>query len=192
MKMNNRRAEQLKERLKNELDLVEAYDSSRERNEQLVNAMARYLCVRISGFVEAAVRQILSDYATEVAKRAGNVADNERLKGYVITRLKTARNLTFGGVVDLLNAFDSKWGDEVTNRISVIQAHQKHQIKEEIEVIVSKRNEIAHGGWTNASIQDVREYYWIATELIEIVDDVCRAQMLLRKHCRERSHGNDA
>lgn len=105
---------------------------------------AKYLCVLTSGFLENSIRNIISDYAQ-------NKASNP-LANFIQKKVKSITNLKNNNLIDLLNSFDSEWGDKYVANISDAQV-------DAINSIVANRHLIAHGRNVGITYISVKNYY---------------------------------
>lgn len=105
---------------------------------------AKYLCVLTSGYLENSIRNIISDYAQ-------NKASNP-LANFIQKKVKSITNLKNNNLIDLLNSFDSEWGDKYKTNISDEQV-------DAINSIVANRHLIAHGRNVGITYISVKNYY---------------------------------
>ena len=155
--MRNRRAVQSKDRLDYLFERIGDVSDL-----ELQNHWARYLCVRVSGFIETSVRSILIDYA--INSSAPDVAN------FVRHRLESGRggfqNPNMGNIIDLLKSFNSEWA-------RLVESVATDEMKQAINSIVADRNSIAHGGDQGITYSTIQRYYQNAVAVIELIEDQC-------------------
>ncbi len=93
--MKNHETVQAKDRLDYLFSRVNEFSEDLE----LQSHWARYLCVRVSGFIETSIRSILSEYAKKTS--APSVAN------YVENRLNSFQSPNMERILQLLGAFNS-------------------------------------------------------------------------------------
>ena len=123
--MKNRIAVQAKDRLDGLFDKVNEFAGDLE----LQSHWARYLCVRVSGFIEISVRAILVEYAKNRSDRS--------IANYVERQLNRFQNPNMERLVQLLQSFNPAWAAELKDAT-------KGEPKDAIDSIRANRNRIAH------------------------------------------------
>lgn len=92
---------------------------------KLKSHWARYLCVRVSGYLETSVRAIYSEYSEKKA--------NENVANYVSDRLKQFRSPTMGNILTLTRAFSRQWAEE-------LESATEGELKASVDAIVTGRH----------------------------------------------------
>lgn len=123
---------------------------------ELQSQWARYLCVLVSGFLEASLRIVISEYAR---KRATDDVGN-----YVESQLSEFRNPNMERILKLVRSFNPAWADE-------LEATVEGEIKDAVDSIVSNRNIIAHGDDVGISFSRISDYYKRAVKVIDWLND---------------------
>lgn len=121
---------------------------------------ARYLCVLVSGYLETSVRAILSEYVRDKA--------HENIARFVSEKLDDLRNPKMGKILDLVRAFNLKWGAD-------LEAATKGRLWSVVDSIVDNRNHIAHGQHSGISYALIKQYYEDAKKVVEVLDSLCSA-----------------
>ena len=152
--MKNRTAVQAKDRLDDLFGRVNEFSGDLE----LQTHWARYLCVRVSGFIEISVRAILVEYAKN--QSAPPIAN------YVERQLNQFQNPNMERLLQLLRSFNSAWADELKDST-------KGESKVAIDSIRANRNQIAHGENANITYASIRQYYQNALTVIDLIEKQC-------------------
>ena len=152
--MKNRTAVQAKDRLDDLFDKVDEFSGDLE----LQSHWARYLCVRVSGFIEIAVRAILVEYAGK--QSAPPVAN------YIERQLNRFQNPNMEQLLQLLRSFNSAWADE-------LEDSTKGEPKDAIDSIRANRNRIAHGENATITYATIRQYYQNVLTVIDLIEKQC-------------------
>ncbi|MCY3680154.1 MAG: HEPN domain-containing protein [Gemmatimonadetes bacterium] len=154
--MKNRETVQAKDRLDDLFSRVNEFSEDLE----LQSHWARYLCVRVSGFIETSIRSILSEYARE--KSAPSVAN------YVESWLGSFQSPNMERILQLLGAFNSTWQDE-------LKSLTESEPKDAIDGIKANRDLIAHGENVGITYTTIQRYYQNALMVVELIEDQCNS-----------------
>lgn len=127
-------------------------------DEEFYAHWSRYLCVLISGFIENAMRILLTEYSKN--KSHPNVSN------YVSKQIKGITNLNNERILQLLGSFDSKWRTVIEQKISDAQ-------KDAIDSIVANRHNIVHGRSVGITITRVKNYYLSILAVISTIESDC-------------------
>jgi hypothetical protein len=119
-------------------------------------AFAQYLCVRVSGFVDASVGHILSKH---IAHQANKVT----VRRFAEIKLGKVTNLNAERLCRLLSDFDAQWRTQLETFLNV-------ERRDALDSVVANRNNIAHGRPTTVTFSRVSEFHKRATEIIDYVD----------------------
>lgn len=120
--------------------------------------LSYYLCIRVSGFVENCVRTILTDYSVPRAKY--------NVRTYVGHSLERLPNPTYDSICELLKKYSDKWADRFKLAITT-------QVRQSLVSIVVNRNNIAHGGNSNITLNQLEVYYTDILQLIDELEQTC-------------------
>jgi hypothetical protein len=119
--------------------------------------MNRYLCVRVSGFLEqallAATRSLCEARSSRECLRFG------------LSWLERAPNPRADEILKLVNRFDSSWSQE----LELLLAEDERRTR--INSLLGIRNDIAHGKNQGVSSVQAWEYYRLAVEIVEWILD---------------------
>jgi hypothetical protein len=119
--------------------------------------MNRYMCVRVSGFLEqsllAAARSLCEARSSREALR------------FSLSWLERAPNPRSDEIVKLVNRFDSAWSQQLRELLSEDERQTR------VNSLLGIRNDIAHGKNQGVSKTQVWEYYQLAVELVDWVLD---------------------
>lgn len=120
---------------------------------------SRYLCVLVSGFIENALRTVLSEYA--------EARSQTRIANFVQGELRrNLNNPKAGKILDWIRKFDQEWGNEIDQCLD-------QRLKDAINSVVENRHQIAHGGTIGLSFVTMKEYYEAVVEAIELIEASC-------------------
>jgi hypothetical protein len=122
---------------------------------QVQGHLACYACVRISGLIESAVRELLLAYAESAA--------SPKVANYVTTSLRGFQNPKLKKILEVFAQFDSAWASSLSEFTS-------SKVKDAIDSIVSNRHQIAHGKNVNLSLGVLKEYYKSVLSFIKQVE----------------------
>ena len=125
---------------------------------QLQSDLSQYLCVRVSGFIEQAIRDVYNEYAQRSDRRVAALVSSlmrQQLQS------PNAENL-----IQLASRLDKVWGDELDEFLV-------EERRSAINGIVEKRHLIAHGEYTGISIQRLSDWYGAAKEVVAFVEKQC-------------------
>jgi hypothetical protein len=117
-------------RYKQQLDDLFSKISNLPEGAEMRSHWARYLCIRVSGFLEVSVRSIYSQYAKD--KAAPFVAN------YIEKQLSGFQNPNMEKILNVARAFNPEWADRLEQIV-------EGEIKDSVVSIVAIRNKIAHG-----------------------------------------------
>ena len=132
--------------------------SEMELSPELQAHWARYLCVLISGFLEASVRALLVEYCKKQASPA--------VASLAESRLSRFQNPSSGNIFSLVGELSSEWEK------SLRQAAEGPP-KDAVDSVVANRNLIAHGRDVGLTFHRVQGYYADAYEVIEAIEKQC-------------------
>jgi len=111
--------------------LVEA--PSREQPDEVTRALSRFLVVRASGYLEAVVDECCRSLIR--SKAAPNVAS------FASSWFGTGRNPSPGKLLELVGKFNGDWKESLCKEFD----EDDEYLRRELDLLVSKRNRIAHG-----------------------------------------------
>ncbi|CAI7974122.1 HEPN_RiboL-PSP domain-containing protein [Frankia sp. Hr75.2] len=142
------------QRIKESLD--ELYLRADPRNisdPELAGDLSRYLCVRVSGFLEQAVVLILREYCSR--NSWGSV------QAFAHSWLDKAPNMNSQALVKLVRRFDPSWADDLIDFLADDERYSS------LNALVGIRNDIAHGRDQSLSRENVWNYLRVTEEIIE-------------------------
>jgi hypothetical protein len=119
-------------------------------------AFAQYLCVRVSGLVDACIGHILSVHLAHPANRP-------TARRFAEIRLGNVTNLNARRLSRLLGEFDAQWQVELDAFLDV-------ERRDALDSLVANRNAIAHGRPTTVTFSRVSEFHKRAVEIIDFVN----------------------
>lgn len=147
-------------RYKQQLDDLFAKTSNLPQDDfEIQSHWARYLCIRVSGFLEVSIRSIYSQYAKD--KAAPFVVN------YVESQLKNFQNPNMEKILNITRSFNPSWAEE-------LKKLTEGEIKDAIGSIVAQRNQIAHGGNAGITYSKIKIYYQNVIKLVELIEKQCK------------------
>lgn len=162
--MTNRRALRYKQKLDNLFVLAkETYDillrETPSADPEVLGNWAKYLCVLTSGFIEEAVRSILSNYAKDKS--------SPQVNRFVTLRLERGcQNLNMENILQVVGAFSLDWRAE-------LKKETEGELKDAVDSVVANKNNIVHGRSSNISYNRVKEYYDKVVKVINLIEIRC-------------------
>ncbi|WP_157596891.1 HEPN domain-containing protein [Streptacidiphilus rugosus] len=142
------------DRLKKSLeDLYIRADPRSIDDPEIASDLGRYLCVRVSGFLEQATQVILREYCTRNAW--GEV------QSFAHSWLDRMPNLSSDAFVKLVKRFNATWANELDGLLA------QEERRASLNALIGIRNDVAHGKQQGMSRQQAWEYYELAEEIIE-------------------------
>lgn len=130
--------------------------------QEAVARLSEYLCIRVSGFVEVAVRDVLLDYA-------GKHSSNHVLD-YVDSELAQWRNLNESRICNLVRCFSDEWATD-------LEARLVDPMKSSLDAIVDIRNNLAHGQQFGVSLVTAKGHYSNILKALQQIASVCNPQV---------------
>ena len=121
---------------------------------------AAYLCVRISGYVEFAVKMILRKYVKSKTGGTSHIAN------FVDKQLERTLSPRRDQILDLVGQFNSEWKENL--RVSI-----NNELGDSLRSIVTNRNNIAHGSDVTLSLRDLGKWFADAQKIVELVYSEC-------------------
>lgn len=147
-------------RYKRQLDDLFTKVSTLDSDLEMQSHWARYLCIRVSGFLEVAVSIIYKKYAKDKA--------HPFVVNYVEKQLSSFQNPKMEKILNITRSFNPKWAEELE-----LELGNNSEIKDSIDSIVDVRNKIAHGENVGITYIRIKRYYEIAFELVEFLEKQC-------------------
>lgn len=146
-------------RYKSQLDYLFTKVSSLDSDLEMQSHWARYLCIRVSGFLEVAVSTIYKKYAKEKA--------HSFVANYVEKQL-SIQNPKMEKILNITKSFNPEWAKEIE-----LELRNNSEIKDSIDSIVDVRNKIAHGEDVGITYTRIKRYYEVALKLVEFLETQC-------------------
>jgi RiboL-PSP-HEPN len=117
--------------------------------------IANYACVLLSGLIENAIRDIISNHSERNA--------TPRISNFIKSRLEGFRNPDPESVSKLLASFDIALAER-------LEAHWSGEVKDAIGSIVGNRHLIAHGRNTTLTLVRVTDWFRAAQNFIGFLE----------------------
>lgn len=146
-------------RYKNRLDAL--FEKVKELQDvELQSEWAKYLCVRVSGYLEVSIRTVYTEYARNKSHK--NVAK------FVSSRLSGFQNPNMDIIFQRAGAFNSDWRKELESI--------DEELKSSVNSIVTLRNKIAHGDDVDLTYRRINEYYQNAIKVLQFMENQCNRE----------------
>jgi RiboL-PSP-HEPN len=145
-------------RYKQQLDDLFIKISILPEDSEIRSHWARYLCIRVSGFLEVSVRSIYSQYAKD--KSAPFVAN------YIEKQLSNFQNPNMEKILNIVRSFNPLWAESLGRSV-------EGEIKDAIDSIVAVRHKVAHGDNVGITYVKIKKYYEITIKLVELLEKQC-------------------
>jgi hypothetical protein len=116
---------------------------------------SRYLCVLVSGFIEVAFVQVVSEYAKR--RSSPDVAR------FVVGSISQFQNAKIEKMLTVIGSFNTEWRDE-------IDAATKGELADAVNSVVANRHLIAHGNSVGISFTTIKDYYDRVIKVIELIE----------------------
>lgn len=131
----------------------------------IVPYLNKYAIIRACGAIEVGFKTIIADCVSNGSK--------PQVKSFVDARIReSSMNPRYELILKTVEQFDEDWEKEIKKRVK--NHPQKDKILSSLDSLVECRNEFAHGGNPNKSIEDVIEYFSDSRLILQILDDVVR------------------
>ena len=140
-------------------NLIEKTQSASDDNFELRAHWARYICVRVAGFLENAVLEIFGDFARKAASKP--VAD------FATSVLSDVQNPKAKKFVEIAGSFNIAWVGPIE---SYLDANGRG---EAINSIMANRHDIAHGRYSGITMARVIDYLGKSVEVLEFIENQC-------------------
>jgi RiboL-PSP-HEPN len=151
-----------KEILRYQRQLNDLFDkvSNLGSDSEMQSHWAKYLCIRVSGFLEVSVYTIYKKYAKDKA--------SPFVANYVEKQLSSFQNPKMEKILNITRSFNPKWAEELELKLT-----NNSEIKDSIDSIVDVRNKIAHGENVGITYIKIKRYYEVSLKLVEFLENQC-------------------
>ncbi len=123
-------------------------------DDELKSLLSKHLCVRTSGFIETALKSLISDYMSGTSPQP--------IQQYVTLKLKNVTNLRFEKLSEFLSTFNASWKQQ-------FEIGMTDERRAALNSIINNRNNIAHGENDSISYLSMRDYYLHAKEVVMLL-----------------------
>jgi hypothetical protein len=127
------------------------------KNEEMKSHWAKYLCVLISGFIDNALKIMLTDYTSKLC--------HPNILNFINSRLNKLTNLKEETIFQLLSSFNPDWAKNFRNKLSDEQ-------KNAFDSVVANRHNIVHGRSVTITYVRIKAYYKDIIAGLEIIDNL--------------------
>lgn len=129
----------------------------------IVPYLNKYGIIRACGSIEVAFKTIIADYCDDGSK--------QQVINFVNAKIReNPANPRYDKICQILKSVDEDWNNEFKTKVK--SQSNKTQILFGINSLVDARNDFAHGGNPNVSLNDTYTYFTESKKLIDILDSV--------------------
>lgn len=147
---------------KERLDLLFAKINDINEDDELKAHLVSYSCVRVSGFIQQSIREIVSEYAEGLD---GSDKFLRWEKGeFTKPRIRDFQNPNIRNIRVLIRSFDRDWEIRVRSKLT-------DRMIDAIKSVNSNRNKIAHGESAVISLEQLQSWYDDVVSAIEIIEE---------------------
>lgn len=125
--------------------------------------LTRYSLIKASGTLEIAFKSIIADFCVTGTFPQIDTFIHKKVR-------KNSMNPTYKNICTLLGQFDEQWQRDFKEHVK--QDANKAQMLDALSSLSNARNEFAHGGAPNTSIDDIENYYINGIKVISILDNI--------------------
>jgi len=138
-------------------ELIELMDSIED--EDVKSHFSKYLCIKVSGYLENVVKTLISTYIDGTCPRP--------IQSFIKNKIKNTTNLSTDKIAVFLENFEKTWASEFETKLS-------DKMSESLNSVVSNRNQIAHGGQDNITPRVIKGYYEDIKEVVKILQEIIK------------------
>jgi len=122
----------------------------------------KYAVIRASGTIETAFKQIIADKIDSECQI--------QVKNFIKRKVRDSScNPKLGMIENMLTEFDDRWRSKFDEMMAL---EDKPRLKGALTNLVEARNDFAHGGNPNMSIDDTISFYRDGVRVLEVLDSV--------------------
>lgn len=129
------------------------------KEEETQSHLAKYLCIRTSGFLEVAFKNLILEYITGTS--------HIEIQNYVNHLIKNITNLKEEKITKTLSLFSHEWSTRFKALISDQQISS-------LNSLISNRNNIAHGENDTLTFNSIEKYYEDTKEVVTILKGIIK------------------
>jgi hypothetical protein len=138
-------------------DLFRLFQSVQD--EELKAYLAKFLCVRASGFIETSFKNLVNDYISGTCPKP--------IERYVSIKVKGITNLNYERLMITLRSLNIDWAAE-------LEAKTTEEQRSALNSVISNRNNIAHGENDSISYELMKGYYKSIKEVVSHLKKIIR------------------
>lgn len=142
-------------RARRDLDQLFARAHRLDEADELVGDVSRYICVRVSGYLE----QALAHCARSVCARGTWGAAQH----FAFSWLHRTPNPRADEIVKFVQRFDARWADELSLVLGT------NEYAQSINALLGIRNDVAHGKSQGVSLGRAYEYFTVVDDIVSFL-----------------------
>lgn len=120
---------------------------------------AKYLCVIVAGFLEAALREVYINFTVKSA--------SPQVASFATSTLSGIQNPKAQRFIETARAFKSEWGEDLEKFL------EGGSGKDAIDSIMANRHLIAHGGDSGITMARLKQLLGACLPVVEFIEDQC-------------------
>lgn len=125
--------------------------------------LTRYSLIKVCGVIELAYKTIIADFC--------ETSQSVQVKNFILNRVRnSSENPTLDNIRRLLSSFDKQWNSDFKQGLNNMD--RKDEITASLSSLNNARNDFAHGGNPNITLDDVVKYFNDSFLVIELVDNI--------------------
>ena len=129
-------------------------DTLSEVDLEVRSDFARYLCILVSGFLEASISELTIEHCRKQS--------SPTVSRYAANQLRRPQNINAERLLTLIGSFDRDWRRELEQFIEGAR-------RDSLDSIVALRNKIAHGESVGVTYNRIRDYYGHVQEVVDFI-----------------------
>ena len=127
------------------------------KNQEMKSHLTKYLCVKVSCFVDNALKILLTDYTSKLC--------HPNILNFINIRLKKLINLKEETIFQLLSSFNPDWAKDFRKKLSDEQ-------KNAFNSVFANRHNIVHAGSVYITYVRLKDYFRDIIAGLEIIDNL--------------------
>jgi hypothetical protein len=138
-------------------DLFNLFQSVQD--EELKAYLAKFLCIRASGFIETSFKNLINDYINGTCPKP--------IQKFVSMKVKGVTNLNYERLHTTIKSLHSEWATD-------FEAITTEEQRSALNSVISNRNNISHGENDSISYELMRGYYKSIKEIVGHLKQIIR------------------
>lgn len=163
--MNNKEVKKQLEECGNELETIAKLLLGLGDEAKPSPYVKKYAVIRATGSIESGFKRVIADRVDH--------GSHDQLKNFIAKKIRqSSKNPRLSAIQEMLGEFDSQWRKHFDEKISLLN---KSSINTALAELVDARNSFAHGGGAVLQIDKTIEFYALACQAINVLDETVHA-----------------